>query len=256
MRVFIVFFCALLLVAGCDKFGTSLSQPPAHGTEFIVEADVSKADNPATAMSDLQQVLQKRFSSFGLKVYLEPMTNSRLRVVTTLSGTSQVAQAGVSLFRNGYLAFRLVHDRSDDMILHQDAIPPGYEVLKQVETTPSGPKIMSTVVVRKKPEGELAGKIVKEATVSRDNLGQPEIDFTLDEKATTAFAEVTRNNIGRRLAIVVDGELISAPVINSPIERGSGMIIGRYTVKEAVQLAAALENVLPVPVTIVSSEIF
>jgi preprotein translocase subunit SecD len=81
---------------------------------------------------------------------------------------------------------------------------------------------MEQVVVKKKPENGLAGDIVKNAMAVRGNLGEPQIDFTLTDEGAKRFGEVTRDNIGHRLAIVLDGELYSAPNIQSPIETGNG----------------------------------
>jgi preprotein translocase subunit SecD len=59
----------------------------------------------------------------------------------------------------------------------------------------------------KKPENGLYGDIIKSAHGGRGNLGQPQIDFTLTDDGAKKFGEVTRNNIGHRLAIILDGEL-------------------------------------------------
>jgi SecD/SecF fusion protein len=68
------------------------------------------------------------------------------------------------------------------------------------------------------------------------------------------FAEVTRNNIGQRLAVVLDRELQTAPTIQGAIETGNGQITGRYTDQEAFALANVLQNPLRAPLKIVSSE--
>ena len=68
------------------------------------------------------------------------------------------------------------------------------------------------------------------------------IDFTLTPKGKKQFAKVTRKNIGRRLAIVIDGRVISAPVIQSEILTGQGQISGNFTMQEATRLAAILNQ--------------
>ena len=98
------------------------------------------------------------------------------------------------------------------------------------------------VVVKKKPENGLAGDIVENAMAVRGNLGEPQIDFRLNNEGAKRFGEVTRNNIGQRLAIVLDGELYSAPVIQSAIETGNGQITGHFTPEQALQLANVLQN--------------
>src|SRR5205823_6911161 len=70
---------------------------------------------------------------------------------------------------------------------------------------------------------------------------------------TAKFGEITRENVGRRLAIVLDGALYSAPVIRSPIETGRGQITGQFDQKEASELANALENPLRAPLHLKAS---
>src|SRR6185503_14659857 len=79
---------------------------------------------------------------------------------------------------------------------------------------------------------------------------QPEILLRFDSKGSEIFAEVTRNNVGRLLAIVLDGELYSAPRINGPIEGGNAVIQGSFTEKEALELSHILENPLEAPLKI------
>ena len=87
----------------------------------------------------------------------------------------------------------------------------------------------------------------------RGNLGEPQIDFQLNDDGAKRFGEVTRNNIGQRLAIILDGELYSAPTIQSPIETGNGQITGHFMVEQAQELANVLQNPLRAPLKIDSS---
>jgi SecD/SecF fusion protein len=93
---------------------------------------------------------------------------------------------------------------------------------------------------------------IKSANLNRDNLGRLEIDFTLEPQSAELFGRITKNNVGHQLAIVLDGELQSAPRINSEIPNGSGVIEGDYKEDEARALANVLENPLKTPVTIIS----
>ena len=101
---------------------------------------------------------------------------------------------------------------SEEISTNNEPIPPGYEVLRHVEPPENGkqspPEI---VVVKKKAEPGLSGDIVKGARMGRGNLGEPIIEFELTDAAGKKFGKVTRDNIGRRLAIVLDGQLYSAP---------------------------------------------
>jgi SecD/SecF fusion protein len=140
----------------------------------------------------------------------------------------------------------MVHEDNKNL-LEQGITPPGYELLTRVSTSDRGVKQVEKYLVKKHPE--MVGGIQR-AIVTRDNIGRPEIAFTLESKAAETFARITRDNVGRLLAIVLDGELQTAPRINSPIEAGNGVIEGNYDEQEAHQLANVLENPLQVPVGI------
>jgi SecD/SecF fusion protein len=85
-----------------------------------------------------------------------------------------------------------------------------------------------------------------------DRTGQPVINFRLDNAGARQFAEITRNNVGKPFAIVLDGKVLSAPVINEPIPGGSGQISGSFTLAEATDLAALLRaGALPARLTVI-----
>ena len=100
----------------------------------------------------------------------------------------------------------------------------------------------------------LTGGALKKADVSYDNLGRPQIQFEMNQEGAVKFAEITRNNIGKKLAITLDGVVQTAPMINSEIPSGSGVITGNYTVEEAKATATLLNaGALPVKAEIVET---
>jgi preprotein translocase subunit SecD len=72
--------------------------------------------------------------------------------------------------------------------------------------------------------------------------GQPIISFKMSEASKKAFAELTRDNVGRKMEIRVDGQAMSAPVIREPITGGSGQIVGQFTQQQASDMAARLSS--------------
>jgi SecD/SecF fusion protein len=102
-------------------------------------------------------------------------------------------------------------------------------------------------LVKRRPE--MVGGIQR-AIVTRNNIGQPEIHFELETAARDTFGRITTENVGRFLAIVLDGELQTAPRIKTPITAGNGMIEGNYTIEEAKSVASVLENPLKAPLHI------
>jgi SecD/SecF fusion protein len=256
--------------SGKIKLGLDLQ----GGTSFLVQMDVSKLETTEArtnsagqveivtnvpdvsgALSQAVEVLRKRVDAFGVA---EPVIQAAGgdSILIQLPGLTEDVKerAKEQIQKAAYLEFRMVKEDSQQIIDNHLPIPPGYELLKHIEPQPNNqPPKIEEAVVKKRPENGLAGDIVKNAMVVRGNMGEPEIDFTLNDNGAKRFAEVTRNNIGRQLAIVLDGELQSAPVIQGAIETGNGQITGRFTPEEAQSLASVLQNPLRAPLKIIYS---
>ena len=237
--------------AGKIKLGLDLQ----GGTSFLVEMDTTKLSNTnetGSALSQAIEVLRKRIDRFGVA---EPVIQSAggNRILIQLPGLSQADKesAKTQIQKTAFLEFRMVKEDSDEIIKNGEPIPYGYELLKHVDQQANGTPRLEQVIVKKKPENGLAGDIVKNAMVVRGNLGEPQIDFQLSDDGAKKFGDVTKENVGHRLAIVLDGELYSAPNIQSPIETGNGQITGSYTIEQAMELANVLQNPLKAPLKIV-----
>ncbi len=260
--------------SGKIKLGLDLQ----GGTSFLVEMDtnalviVETTTNSAGvavtttnlahvegALSQAVEVLRKRVDAFGVaEPIIQPAGGNRILI--QLPGLSHEAEesARAQIQKAAYLEFRMVKEDSAQYVNETTGeilqpIPPGYEMLKHIEPQPNGPPKVEAVVVKKKPENRLAGDIVESAMAVHGNLGEPQIDFRLNSDGAKRFGEVTRNNIGQRLAIILDGDLYSAPVIQSAIETGNGQITGHFTPEQAMQLANVLQNPLRAPLKIDSS---
>ncbi len=134
------------------------------------------------------------------------------------------------------LNFRLVHPDSTRLLANYDPAtflaPPGYEVLE--ENGRDGARYL----VARRPE--MTGQSVSRAMVVRDQFGQLKIALEFNSQGATEFARVTSENLHRQLAIVLDGELYCAPVIQSAITGGNAEISGSFSNEEAQQIADAL----------------
>lgn len=92
----------------------------------------------------------------------------------------------------------------------------------------------------------MEGSLIKNAQVSQDENGQPCVSFELNDEGSKIFAEATAANIGKTISITLDGEVISAPTVNSVIAGGQGQITGNFTADEAKNLATLiLSGALP-----------
>jgi preprotein translocase subunit SecD len=103
----------------------------------------------------------------------------------------------------------------------------------------------------------LTGKDLKKATVefsqSAQNAGQPVVGLEFTPEGGKQFAQITQENVGKPLAIFLDEQLITAPIVNEPILDGRAVISGKFTTDEATQLSIQLNaGALPVPVKIIA----
>lgn len=103
----------------------------------------------------------------------------------------------------------------------------------------------------------LTGKNLKSASVTfpSQGLSEPEVSLKFDDEGTRLFADITKRDLGKRVAIYLDGQVISAPTVQSEITNGEAVITGHFTIDQANQLVRRLnEGALPVPITLVSQQ--
>jgi protein-export membrane protein SecD len=240
----------LLFLSGCDR-------PPRHGVQFLVQLDI----NPTNTFAEKEQLyaqtqdaLRRRLEPFVGRSgpVFQPAQSNQLQI--QLPGLEARARPEVQhrITNVTSLEFRLVHQLSDELVKKGAETPAGYERIKSMEHAVQS---LGTMIVQKPVDG-LNSRSIKTAAVERDPLGRPQIVFQLQPEATELFAALTRDNIGRRLAIVLNGVVYSAPIINTPIEKGSVAISGNFSDAEAFELAATLGAPLPVTVTILDERTF
>jgi len=249
--------------AGRIKLGLDLQ----GGTSFLVEMDTNKltqSSQKETALRDAVEVLRKRVDKLGVaEPLIQPAGPNAILI--QLPGLSEAEKdtARRSIQKAAFLEFRMVHPNSEEL-LSQNIIEPGYEILREQRSQPDGTKVVVPYLVSKTPATgvigtnkiALTGSYIKRAMASRDPVtNEPEISFDLNSEGGEVFAQITREFSPKgskyyQLAIVLDGELYSAPRILGEIPGGHGRITGNFNVAEAQELANALENPLQAPVVI------
>ena len=106
-------------------------------------------------------------------------------------------------------------------------------------------------------ETGLSGKNLKDTAVvfTDQGLSEPQVSLKFDDEGKNLFAEITKRNVGKKVAIYLDGEIISAPVVQTEISNGEAVITGDFTVDEAKELKRRLnEGALPAPIKLVSQQ--
>jgi SecD/SecF fusion protein len=222
------------------------------GTSFLLRLVDESGEGIAPATLDQAiEVIRKRVDQFGVS---EPViaAQGRDRILVQIPGldTAQLATTKDQLQRVAKLEFALVHPQSDALLAAIDAgegvLPPGY-VLKEYSDNVDGREQTLRILVKQRPD--LTGERVTSANAYYDVQGFG-VSMNLDAEGAKMFGDLTGNNVGQRLAILLDGEVQSAPNIRQAIYGGQAVITGNFSDQEARNLASVLENPLRTPVQI------
>lgn len=232
-----------------------LTQRPAHGISFVLEVDRSESAGSTNDLALLKQAIHKRCARAGAQLFWEPVSETRINVAVTARNPAVTNSLAHALFDHGRLELRLVHEANDQWLTNGE-VPFGYELLLHQVATVSDSKPIEKLLVKKTNERGLSGNMIQSAMVTYGQLNEPQINFMMRPEAAAAFGTVTSENIGRRLAIILDGKLYSAPMIQAPITTGNGQITGQFSDAEAFALAAAMDTPLPLKVTVVESQAY
>ena len=201
------------------------------------------------------EVIRNRIDALGVA---EPLIQKagEDRILIQLPGVKDPERAIEIIGRTALLEFKLVND--DQGLLDKalsGEVPDGYEVAYLVKKDERGiSREGSPLLLEKKVE--LTGSGLKDAYVGIDNNGLPEVRLEFNRKGAGRFAKITGANIEKRLAIVLDGKVFSAPVIRDRIPGGKAQISGRFTMQEAKDLAIVLRaGALPAKLSIIQKRI-
>ena len=228
------------------RFAFKLGLDLRGGTHLIYRADVSSvaAGEVEDALASLREVVERRVNLFGVAEPLVQVERGGLvgegdhRLIVELPGVTDTSEAIRIIGETPVLEFKLVRAGFEGSFSDTQG------VLDQAAFEDTG----------------LTGRYLNRAQVefgtgSQSILNEPVVRLDFDSEGAQLFAEVTGKNVGRLLAIFLDGELQSAPVINQRIDGGSAIIQGRFTPDEAKLLVRNLNlGALPVPIELQSTQ--
>lgn len=224
------------------KLGLDLS----GGTHLVYRADITNLQSTDVdeSMSALRDTIERRVNVFGVA---EPLVQTEVssglggereqRLIVELPGITDTQEAIRLIGQTPVLEFALV----------------------QPAATASTTDASSTPTLL--PTG-LTGRFVTRAQVEFSGAGgaqgmptEPTVLLTFNSEGSALFEKITRENVGRNMAIILDGQVISAPVIREAIAGGTATISGGFTAQEAKELARNLNfGALPVPIELVSTQ--
>ena len=185
-----------------------------------------------SALKQSIEIVRRRIDDVGTK---EPtiLQRGEKRILVELPGLKDPERIKKLLGKTAQLNFRLVKENSE------------FGVDELISENGEKLKVSKRIV--------MSGENLIDAQPSiKNQQNQPTVSFTLDRLGAQKFGRTTTDNVGKRLAIVLDNKIISAPNINEPITSGNGMISGNFTFQEATDLALLLRSgALPTPLDIV-----
>jgi protein-export membrane protein SecD len=251
------FFAVLLLAAGVAigyfdvlhiiKPDTILSLPfklgldLRGGVHLVYKANTSAIETKeiSGAMAGLRDVIERRVNLFGVaepivqveqKGILKTAEKREQRLIVELPGVTDINQAIKMIGETPFLEFRLEN--------------PNIEIK---EDTNINEAFLPT---------ELTGRFLKKATLEFNQTAyEPQISIKFNDEGAQIFSKITKENVGKRLAIFLDGAAISIPVIREEISGGNAQITGQFTPQEAKLLVQRLNSgALPVPIELISQQ--
>jgi len=250
LTILLVAFCLEAVMPPEKKIRLGLDLQ--GGTSFLLRLvdETGEGVSPAT-LDQAIEVIRKRVDQFGVS---EPViaAQGRDRILVQIPGldTQQLASTKDQLQRVAKLEFAMVHPQSESVLAAVDAgqgvLPPGF-VIKEYTDTIEGKEQTIRLLVKQRPD--LTGDRVTAANPFYDVQGYG-VAMKLDSEGGKMFGDLTTANVGQRLAIMLDGDVQSAPSIRQPIYGGEAVITGRFSDAEARNLASVLENPLKTPVEI------
>jgi len=207
------------------------------GTHLVYEADLSQIGDlsGADAMQGVRDVVERRVNFFGVSEPVVQVSGGD-RLIVELAGISDVNQAIRMIGETPFLEFREETTQTREIL---DAQAVG-ERFNEAPFAATG----------------LNGSHLKRAQLVFDpQTGVPQVSLLLNDEGAKLFAEITKRNIGKFVAIYLDGEAISIPVVQSEIPDGQAVISGKFTPQEAKLLVTRLNSgALPVPINLISQQ--
>ena len=240
----VIGFFVWVTTGGGGRFDFKLGLDLSGGTHLVYRADTSKlkSEDIADSLGTLREVIERRVNAFGVG---EPVVETEQggalgqgehRLVVELPGVTDIEEATAMIGRTPLLEFKLVKKEFEKNVSdeHGDPTPGAFD-----DTGLTGSYITRAAL-------EFGGG---------GTLQQPTVRVDFNTEGSRFFADLTGNNVGRYIAIFLDGRVISAPVVRERIDGGSAVISGNFTAESARELVRGLNlGALPVPIELQSTQ--
>ncbi|MBI1954091.1 MAG: protein translocase subunit SecD [Proteobacteria bacterium] len=232
-------------------------QMGADGKMMVTYSDQAIDRKIRSVIGQSIEVVRRRVDESGTK---EPIIQrqGQDRIILQLPGVDDPGEVKTLLGRTAKMSFRLIDPNAETITINDKGVPSspvpfGSEILPEIRTNKKGQEQILYHVVKK--QVMVSGETLIDAQATTDNNGQPVVAMTFNSIGAKKFALMSTQNLKKQFAIVLDDKVISAPVFESPIPDGKGQISGRFTFKEANDLALLLRaGALPAPLKVIEEK--
>jgi len=208
------------------------------GTSMTLRADMSKIPQSerSTALNSAKTVIERRVNLFGVSepIVQTSVVNNQSRIIVELPSVN-IDQARSIVGTTAQLSFWEEVASSSAKANPKDLVIIGDSYFRKTDLT---------------------GNDLSQTSVSFDqSTGKPQVQLQFTSNGASKFADITKRDVKKRLAIILDNQAIEAPVVNEPILNGQAVISGGFTVDSANALSTELNaGALPVPLTVLSEQ--
>ncbi len=237
------------------KFPFKLGLDLSGGTHLIYKADVSRVASAevSDAMASLRDVIERRVNIFGVSEPIVQVQKAGFanggedRLLVDLPGVTDVQKAVEMIGQTPTLEFKTENPDPNAATKPQNATVGPDGVVKIDASSLYDNKYVST---------ELTGRFLQKAVLEfNQNTGAPIVSLIFNDEGAKLFEQITKANIGKTVAIFLDGAPISTPVVQEAISGGRAQISGTFTPAEAKTLVGRLNSgALPVPIELISTQ--
>jgi preprotein translocase subunit SecD len=204
------------------------------------------------AVEQALETIRNRVDQFGVaEPDISPQGSDRILI--QLPGIKDPQRAIRLIGRTALLEFKLVDDEHSLQEALKGNVPAGDGIFYQKQEEPETGRVTKVPFLLKK-KTLMTGEVLKDAQVRFDEFGQPYVALEFDPRGAKMFDRITAKNVKKRLAIILDNNVYSAPVIQERISGGRAQITGSFTENDARDLAIVLRaGALPAPVKILEN---
>lgn len=225
------------------------------GTHLLYQADLSQipAADKANALTGLRDVIERRVNLFGVRESVVQIEEKSSRLIVELAGIKDVKQAIEMIGQTPFLEFKeqRTQEETDKILAKQ----------KEVEgkSFEEAQKIPDWTLALEDPyfkSTQLTGRYLQKADISfEQTTNNPLVTLQFNDEGAKLFEELTTKNVGKPLAIYIDNNPLSTPMVQEAIKGGKAQITGNFTLPQAQELARNLNaGALPVPIKLISQE--